>query len=341
MRYRTSLQDIADKAGISKAAVSMALRNDPSIGAATRARIRKLARRMNYNPDPVLARVAAQRWRRPMKESLALMALIFHNTFRRAPEEWIVPSRKQAKSLGYKLEVFEVSDFESPEQLSDVLYSRGVSGVVLGQVYTADFCERFSLGRFTAVAAHLGYNRPPLHLVTPDRWNGTFSALEKVHAAGHRRAAVALLDEPGAIDIKDKLSAALYAKSELFKTGDALFIEKFRLTQQAEFAAWIREIRPQAVIGFNNTIYGWLRKWGFKVPDEISFVALDSSPNPSIHWDLVVSGVWPQDDLVLKTAVELLDSQIRTHQTGIPKRQLTVFVDGAWVPGATFIRRKR
>ncbi len=313
----------------------MALRNDPAISAVTRARLHKLALKMNYSPDPALSKIASQRWQRGISKAYALMAVIFHNKFRRHPDEWLDPACKHAKSLGYKLEAFELSDFKSPEHLHDVLFSRGVSGIIFEQVYVENFFEKFDLSRFTAVASHLGHYRPPLHLVTPDRGHATLWALEETCKAGYKRAAVAFLDEPGAVDYKDKLSAALYAKAQVFNADD-LLIEKFRLDQVKEFGAWVRKMRPQAVLGFNNVVYDWLCECGIKVPEDVVFVSLDTSLKPSKRYGIVSSGVWPRDSLILQTAVELLDSQLRTHQTGVPEQQFTVLVEGAWVPGDTF-----
>ena len=63
MESRPTLQDIAKLAGVGKATVSLALRNDPKITAATRERVRVAAEQLHYRPDPALARIAAHRWR--------------------------------------------------------------------------------------------------------------------------------------------------------------------------------------------------------------------------------------------------------------------------------------
>ncbi len=57
---RITLADIARHAGVSRTAVSYALRDDPNIAVETRARIRKSAEALGYRPDPMLAKLMAQ-----------------------------------------------------------------------------------------------------------------------------------------------------------------------------------------------------------------------------------------------------------------------------------------
>src|SRR5438874_7622879 len=55
---RVTLKDIARAAGVSHVAVSLALRNHPRIGEATRERIQSMAREMGYQPNPMAAGLA-------------------------------------------------------------------------------------------------------------------------------------------------------------------------------------------------------------------------------------------------------------------------------------------
>ena len=52
IKRRTSLKDIAQELGVSIATVSRALRSSPEIGAAMQEKVKELARKMNYRPNP-------------------------------------------------------------------------------------------------------------------------------------------------------------------------------------------------------------------------------------------------------------------------------------------------
>lgn len=53
-RRRVTMSDVASVAGVHKSTVSLALRNQPKLNAATRERIRKIAAELGYQPDPML-----------------------------------------------------------------------------------------------------------------------------------------------------------------------------------------------------------------------------------------------------------------------------------------------
>jgi LacI family transcriptional regulator len=57
-------RDLAKMAGVSHTTVSLALRQHPSISDETRARILKLAHKLSYRPDPMLAALNAYRVKR-------------------------------------------------------------------------------------------------------------------------------------------------------------------------------------------------------------------------------------------------------------------------------------
>ena len=76
------MQDVANAAGYSRATVSMALRNDPVIPEATRARIRAVAEQLGYRASPLVAALMSlQRRRRPStRDTTAIAFLTSHPT---------------------------------------------------------------------------------------------------------------------------------------------------------------------------------------------------------------------------------------------------------------------
>ena len=57
---RPNMQQIADAVGLSKSAVSLALRNDPRLPLATRLRIKSVADQMGYRRNPVVDNLMTQ-----------------------------------------------------------------------------------------------------------------------------------------------------------------------------------------------------------------------------------------------------------------------------------------
>ena len=52
IKRRTSLKDLAHELGVSIATVSRALRNSPEIGLEMQEKVKNLAKKMNYRPNP-------------------------------------------------------------------------------------------------------------------------------------------------------------------------------------------------------------------------------------------------------------------------------------------------
>ena len=61
MNPRVTLRDIAQAAGVHYSTVSIALRDHPRISAPVRRKIKAIAQRMGYTPDPALAALNAYR----------------------------------------------------------------------------------------------------------------------------------------------------------------------------------------------------------------------------------------------------------------------------------------
>jgi LacI family transcriptional regulator len=70
------LQDLADRLGVTKAAVSLALRNQPGVSAELRAAVKALAAKLDYRASPLLAVHMAQVRARRRPHYRATLALL-------------------------------------------------------------------------------------------------------------------------------------------------------------------------------------------------------------------------------------------------------------------------
>ena len=134
---RVTLKDIAAKVGVTKTAVSLALRDSPGISQATREKIRRVAGEMGYVADPILQRLAA--YRHPGNESQFPGVIGWLN-------HWDDPKRLRsyhefelywqgaklaAKRLGYRLEEFIWPAGLTAKLAEQQLLERGVLGLLI------------------------------------------------------------------------------------------------------------------------------------------------------------------------------------------------------------------
>jgi LacI family transcriptional regulator len=329
--------DVARAAGVGKTTVSLALRDHPKITLATRQRVKAVAEKLGYRPDPALAQIAAHRWR--TREHPSDFVLAFITT----PHPWAhnetvpelrVAAMEHGTRLGYHVEHFRQEDYPGPKPLARVLFHRGIRGVIVGQILDERFVQEFPWESFTSVGCHVGYVRPPVNVVIPDFHHGVARAWSEAVAAGYRRIGVALLQEMQAVDLFDKVSAALFCQSRQTPEVAQIPVRHFPMDDQQEFQKWLEEYQPDVVLGWNVTVCSWLARCGRQVPRDIAFVSLDNFPS-TVFNDCQVTGLNPDYALIGHTAVEQLDLLLRANRSGIPTRPLTVHVPSEWIPGET------
>ena len=134
---RPNMQQIANVAGVSKSAVSLALRNDPRIPESTRFRIQKIAEKMGYRRNPVVDSLMTQLRADRQPTFQANLGLINcsptkdlkkNHTFRRLREGVI----RRAEQLGYGVEEFWLQQPDMrPERLKQIIETRGIRGLIL------------------------------------------------------------------------------------------------------------------------------------------------------------------------------------------------------------------
>ena len=73
---RIRLKDIAEKAQLSVAAVSMAMKNDPTMAKATVEKVKKIAEEMGYSPDPALSALSAYRSKLRVQNQFSVLGLV-------------------------------------------------------------------------------------------------------------------------------------------------------------------------------------------------------------------------------------------------------------------------
>lgn len=336
---RPTLDDVAQAIGFSKSAVSLALRNSPKLPPSTRDAIQRVARQLGYRADPMLAALASHRWRRHPRTSGATLAALADGRL-----EGERGMAERAASYGYRFEVIQIGDYPSPQRLADVLYSRGIVGVIVGQIFTPGFCAVFDWSRFVIVASCEGYERPPVHLIMPNHFRSLMDGWDRAQAAGHRRIGLALFEDPAAIDYHERIAAYLERQrhaapedriphfglpSRRHAPPRSPQMPAARETSWRDYAAamgrWLRKERPDVVLGFSNVFLRLMETAGWKVPEQIAFISLWNQ-----ELEDAVPGMCLTQDEVGRRTVDWLDSLLRAGERGLPEHPVTMLVNMRW-----------
>src|SRR5690606_17548665 len=133
-----TMADLAREVGLSRNAVSLALRADPSIPEATRQRVRAAADRMGYRVNPTIAQLMSELRKsgvRRARHTLALCnAFPEKQAFRTHPTlpTYVAGCRRRAAQQGYGIVEFwlHVPGLDG-DRLNRILHARGIRGLII------------------------------------------------------------------------------------------------------------------------------------------------------------------------------------------------------------------
>lgn len=330
-RIRITLRDIAARCDISATAVSLALRNHPSIPESTRVRVRGVAASLNYRPDPALAALNHYRHQQASAGQGYVLAYVtcfekrngwqqsafFRRVFRGA--------FAQAEALGYRMEHFWFAEpGVSSERFAEVLEARGIRGMVIAPMPQPASSLELPWQRFSCVAIGPSLVSPVLNSACGDQYQAIMLALERLRFLGYRR--IGLLIHPDADRRHQGKYQAAIAYTATPETPTPLVSAN---PGDAELRAWLKRYRPDVVISDVDSNFDRLVRLGMRVPQRIGFASLVRSGRREI------SGVETYPEQIAGAAVLRLQQMLYENETGIPDLPSCSFLPGKWVNGST------
>ncbi len=326
-----SLKTLAEELGLSQAAVSLALRNHPRISKETRAKVKALAKRRGYVPNPAYRRSGALR-SRAKRENMPVALLVQPH-----PEAgWGISTCEEsvsrvASSFGYRMQLHEVNRHNAAK-IGSILYARGVEAVLIGRIFHKSFLRDFPWKLFSVVAMDAGYELPPCHTVLPDIARATVAAVDKALAAGYSRIGLYEFSEKvEPLDWVDRIGAAGLAAERCQKARAGFFHHLGPSYDQKAFADWLLETKPDVVIGQTPSCYWWMREiLGSNSPASLS---LQMDPSEKDHG---IAGFIHDTMNLASLAMKLLDTEVRNYERGKPAIPARLLVTMPFFAGKTF-----
>lgn len=346
---RVPLRAIAEKAGVSRMTVSLALRDHPAITAETKARVQEIARQLGYRPDPVVSSLMSNLRRATRVQNVGTLAIITNShdglSWRDIPTHraYYEGAREKAESLGFHLEEIRLyEDGMTEHRATQIMWSRGIEGGIIFPTLNrvGAFELKTDLSRFSCATIAYSLQAPLLNRSCVHHFRVAMDAVHQLRELGYRRVGLALDSN------QDRRSghnwrAGFLAAEHLF-TGRCvvppLIIDE--ITYET-FAGWFRDHKPDALLHLPNQNEGvaryfdWLKRLGLRVPDDIAYASLDL---PSATTG--ISGMEQYSALVGAAAVDLVVSGLRQNERGIPFQAKTVMIGGVWRPGKTTHKQK-
>ncbi|MCX5336574.1 MULTISPECIES: LacI family DNA-binding transcriptional regulator [unclassified Streptomyces] len=286
---RPTLADVASRAGVSTALVSIVMRGAKGAGEATRERVLQAAREIGYRPD------ARARLLRSHRSHLLGVQFGLQHPFHSDLVEGIYAA---AEPAGYQIALSAVAAGRGEQRAVETLLDDRCEALILlgPQAPAARLAELAGQLPVVSVARRLRPSVPGLEVVRTADDEGARQAVDHLVALGHRD--IAHIDggrAPGAADRRRGYRTAMNRHG----LGEYIRILPGGLTEEegAEAARTLSATRPRptAVLAFNDRcatgVLDLFLRSGVAVPGDISVVGFDDSHLARLaHIDLTTVG---------------------------------------------------
>lgn len=346
--FRVVLREIADKTGISRMAVSLALRGKSGVSEATRKKVLKVAKELGYEPDPEVARLLSRiRAKKPGSTKACLALLTSGATsddWKQYPTErkYVEGAHSRAKEYGYHVEDFWIYEpGMTLSRLSNIIWSRGIEGVIIAPLQgklsrDATRSIRLDFNLFSAVEISETFEWPDLDRAVHDQYTSMLKTLDELSDSNYKTIGL-VLEEALDLRVNGKWAAAYLWYRDQWRTKrlpPPLILDSPR---QPVFDHWFDRYRPDAIVSVNRFGLRLLAGRGLDIPGEVGYASLNVEGDAREYPH--VSGIDQNSEIVGGAAVDMVVAAINRGQRGIPAHPLRTEVEGSWRTGKSVVKR--
>ena len=307
-KHRTSLKDLAQELGVSIATVSRALRSSPEIGREMQERVKALAKRMNYRPNPF-----AQSLR---KEAPHIIGVVVPNLVTHYYASVLDGIEEEARKAGYSvISTNTHEDMAAEVRAIDNFISLHVEGIIacLSQ-NTTDYSHFEELSQMGIPLVFFGRTCLTEHFssVTANGDEAAQQATQHLIDTGSRR--IAFIAGPNHLDmVRRRKHGYLEALRENRIPIDRELVVCEKIDYQWALDATTQLLqrgnRPDAILAFNDIItfaaFTAIKQLGLHIPDDVALIGFTDD----VHAQYVtprMSAIEDQSQLMGQTACQLL-----------------------------------
>jgi LacI family transcriptional regulator len=325
-QHRISLKDLAAELGVSIATVSRALRNSPEIGQDMQQRVKELAKKLNYRPNPF-----AQSLR---KEAPKVIGVVVPNLVTHYYAAVLDGIEDEARRAGYSIiSANSHEDFEDERQAIDNFINMHVEGIIacLAQ-NTTDYSHFDELSKMGIPLVFFGRTclTEKFSSVTANGDEAALQATQHLIDTGSQR--IAFVGGPNHLDMvrrrKHGYLEALRA-NRMPIDRDLVVCDKidYQVALKNTEALLQRKDRPDAILAFNDIItfaaFTAIKNLGLRIPDDVALIGFTDD----VHAAYVtprMSAIADQSHLMGVTACQLLlkniQGDVKVYKEVVPQQ---------------------
>jgi len=313
---------LAELAGVTQSAVSLALRGHPRINTETRRRIEHLAEQHGYHRDPLVSALSLRRWARPTG-SLVYLESHVSKVVTGGDNYWKSVQRR-CQELGLVLQAIPEKR-RGDAKLSAELEQNGVRGILVGQDTSAGSPWLIEWPRFAVV--HCGMYAAPEagDVVAADLFTAAMSAWRALQDRGYQRVAAVMPVVERSLS-EQMLAAALLTVTRMVGDPRRLSAWIGSPTAARTMLAWLRRQKAQAVLGYGDGMREVLLRAGIDLP----YAALACGEHRP-----TAAGVVIPFSAIGARAVDLLVEKMQHGAVGRASGRIIHLIEMPWRDGDT------
>ena len=274
-KHRTSLKDLAQELGVSIATVSRALHSSPEIGLEMQKRVKELAKRLNYRPNPF-----AQSLR---KEAPKVIGVVVPNLVTHYYAAVLDGIEDEARRAGYSvISANTHEDFKDEQQAIDNFISLHVVGIIacLAQS-TTDYTHFETLNDMGIPLVFFGRTcmTDRFSSVTANGDEAAQQATQHLIDTGSRR--IAFIGGPNHLDMVRRrkhgyLEALRDSRIPIDRELVVCDSIDYDVALQNTIKLLQRPDRPDAIIAFNDILlfaaFNAIKQQHLRIPEDVALI---------------------------------------------------------------------
>lgn len=342
---RVRLKDVAEKAGLSIAAVSMALKNHRSLPVATVNRVKALAKEMGYAPDPVLSALAAHRSRLRVRKDFSVIGLVSNwsteDAWTKLPsaQAMIDGAKARALDLGFTVQHFWAgSKHVSTSRLDQILKARGIRGLILAPFEHPGDKLELDWNQYSVVTVEKPFKYTHFHHIIQNHYSDLMLCWDKVRQSGYNRIGLVVRDDLASRWGHQWESAHRLAQFTTITQEEAIPTLQLKYGHENDHLtlvrSWLQLFKPDAVISRCDCFFEAIDGLGLTVPKDLGYVSLNVTDDVEN-----ASGIHQHRDVMGATAIDVLNSLLQRNFRGELEVSIGTQVDGSWCEGSTLQKK--
>ena len=318
-----TLKDIAERAGVTSATVSMVINNKPNISDATRKKVLKIAKELNYYPNVIARGLATKK-----SNSIGVIVPNLASSFVVRVLQGI---KSTNRDIEYTVQLFDtVGQKENESQLFQRLArERRIDGVILISSTVTD--EELNIFREESVPSIIVARKcDNLDSVYVNNEQGAFDATEYLIGKGHQSIACITSYKHGA-DTEDRLQGyknALQHHNIGFRPELVFTVEDDVMNYGIEVFDKLISVEPSVTAVFvpagDMVAIGIIKEAkhrGVKVPSELAVVGFDDIPAAEVIEPALTTVRQPKLEMG-DYAINMIVDKIEGRESGIKHKEL-------------------